>query len=187
MGKKLSQKPASKTSSTASPAVADFTNTGNKSSILRASFAPSDYQLALFASVIQGLDGQHLRIHDTNTGRLQCEHRLGPKELVTSLDWGCYAGRREQQFKKKRKRHSDANDTNEILDQGDVVVAFATNTSDIRMYSPAEDKIVGTLSGGHTSGVSDFKFTADRLQEGWSVGGDNKLVQWDLVTGQRTR
>ncbi|KAL2857885.1 Dip2/Utp12 family-domain-containing protein [Aspergillus pseudoustus] len=186
MGKKSSQKPASKTSSTAALAVADFTNTGNKSSILKASFAPSDYQLALFASVIQGLDGQNLRIHDTNTGRLQCEHGLGPKELVTSLDWGYYASRKELS-KKKRKRHSDVNGAADELDRGDVVVAFGTNTSDIRMYSPSEDKIVGSLTGGHTGGVKDFKFTADRPQEGWSVGGDNKLVQWDLMTGQRTR
>ncbi|KAL4979147.1 Dip2/Utp12 family-domain-containing protein [Aspergillus desertorum] len=185
MAKKSNQKPTSKTSSATSLAVADSTNTGNKSSILRAAFAPSDYQLALFASVIQGLEGQNLRIHDTNTGRLQCEHVLGPKELVTSLDWGHYGGRRDQS-KKKRKRPSDINGTAE-LDQGDVVVAFGTNTSDIRMYSPAEDKIVGTLAGGHTGGVKDFKFTADRPQEGWSIGGDNKLVQWDLVTGQRTR
>ncbi|KAL5046835.1 hypothetical protein BDW71DRAFT_181242 [Aspergillus fruticulosus] len=185
MAKKSTQKPASKTSSAAALAVSDSTNTGNKSSILRAAFAPSDYQLALFASVIQGLEGQNLRIHDTNTGRLQCEHVLGPKELVTSLDWGHYGGRRDQS-KKKRKRPSDVNGTAE-LDQGDVVVAFGTNTSDIRMYSPAEDKIVGILAGGHTGGVKDFKFTADRPQEGWSIGGDNKLVQWDLVTGQRTR
>ncbi|KAL3479856.1 Dip2/Utp12 family-domain-containing protein [Aspergillus californicus] len=185
MGKKSAQKPASKTS-TASLAVADFTTTGNQSSILKASFAPSDYQLALFASVIHGLDGQNLRIHDTNTGRLQCEHGLAPKELVTSLDWGYYAGRKEQ-TKKKRKRHSDVNGTNDGLDQGDVVVAFGTNTSDIRMYSPAEDKIIGTLTGGHTGGVKDFKFTADQPQEGWSIGGDNKLVQWDLITGQRTK
>ncbi|KAL4932722.1 Dip2/Utp12 family-domain-containing protein [Aspergillus undulatus] len=186
MGKKSSQKPASKTSSAAAFGAADATYTGNKSSILKAAFAPSDYQLALFASVIQGLEGQNLRIHDTNTCRLQCEHVLGPKELVTSLDWGHYAGRREQ-AKKKRKRPSDVNGTVDGLDQGDVVVAFGTSTSDIRMYSPAEDKIVGTLAGGHIGGVKDFKFTAGRPQEGWSVGGDHKLVQWDLVTGQRTK
>ncbi|KAL4941245.1 hypothetical protein BDV06DRAFT_6683 [Aspergillus oleicola] len=186
MGKKTNQKPASKTSSAAAFGAADATNTGNKSSILKAAFAPSDYQLALFASVIQGLEGQNLRIHDTNTGWLQCEHVLGPKELVTSLDWGHYAGRRDQ-AKKKRKRPSDVNGATDGLDQGDVVVAFGTSTSDIRMYSPAEDKIVGTLTGGHTGGVKDFKFTAGRPQEGWSIGGDNKLVQWDLVTGQSTK
>ncbi|KAE8392048.1 Dip2/Utp12 family-domain-containing protein [Aspergillus alliaceus] len=191
MGKKTSRPPASKTSSAASPAVSGLTYTGSKSSILKASFAPSEYQLSLFASVIQGLDAQHLRIHDTNTGRLQCEHVLGPKETVTSLDWGYYPGRqkdRDQQSKKKRKRQSDVNGAIHGLDQGDVVVAFGTSASDIRMYSPTEDKIVGTLVGAHDEGVNDFKFTLNKpAQEGWSVGGDNKLVQWDLRTGKSTK
>ncbi|PLB38238.1 WD40 repeat and Utp12 domain-containing protein [Aspergillus candidus] len=190
MGKKASRPPASKTSAAASPAISGLTKTSSKSSILKASFAPSDYQLALFASVIQGLDAQHLRIHDTNTGRLQCEHVLGPKETVTSLDWGYYPGKsrdRDQQSKKKRKRHSDVNGVSDG-EQGDVVVAFGTSSSDIRMYSPSEDKIVGTLSGAHDRGVKDFKFTANRpAQEGWSIGGDNKLVQWDLRSGQSTK
>ncbi|PYI02195.1 NUC189-domain-containing protein [Aspergillus sclerotiicarbonarius CBS 121057] len=189
MGKKASRPPASKTSSAASPAASGLTYTGNKSSILKASFAPSEYQLALFASVIQGLDAQHIRIHDTNTGRLQCEHVLGPKETVTSLDWGYYpSGKkdRDQHAKKKRKRHSDIN--GDGFDQGDVVVAFGTSASEIRMYSPVEDKIVGTLANGHEKGIRDFKFTSSRPgQEGWSIGGDNKLVQWDLYTGQRTK
>ncbi|KAE8352362.1 Dip2/Utp12 family-domain-containing protein [Aspergillus coremiiformis] len=191
MGKKTSRPPASKTSSAASPAVSGQTYTGGKSSILRASFAPSEYQLALFASVIQGLDAQHLRVHDTNTGRLQCEHILGPKETVTSLDWGYYPGRqkdRDQQSKKKRKRHSGVNGAADGFDQGDIVVAFGTSASDIRMYSPTEDKIVGTLIGAHSEGVKDFKFTFNKpAQEGWSVGGDNKLVQWDLRTGKSTK
>ncbi|RHZ72187.1 hypothetical protein CDV55_106114 [Aspergillus turcosus] len=191
MGKKAPRPPVSKTSSAASPAVSGLTYTGNKSSILKASFAPSEYQLALFASVIQGLDGQHLRIHDTNTGRLQCEHVLGPKETVTSLDWGYFPSRqrdRDQQGKKKRKRHSEVNGDSNGFEQGDVVIAFGTNTSEIRMYSPTEDKIVGALEGGHDKGVVDFKFTANRPgQEGWSIGGDNKLVQWDLRTGKSTR
>lgn len=190
MGKKAtSGRPVSKTSSTASPAVSGQTYTGNKSSILRAAFAPSEFQLALFASVIQGLDAQHLRIHDTNTGRLQCEHVLGPKETVTSLDWGYYPGRqKDQQSKKKRKRPSDVNGAGGGFEQGDVIVAFGTSSSDIRMYSPAENKLVGTLADGHEKGVKDFKFTAGRsVQEGWSIGGDNKLVQWDLRTGQSLR
>ncbi|EAW10503.1 WD40 repeat and Utp12 domain-containing protein [Aspergillus clavatus NRRL 1] len=191
MGKKASRPPVSKTSSAASPAVSSQTYAGNKSSILKASFAPSEYQLALFASVIQGLDAQHLRIHDINTGRLQCEHVLGPKETVTSLDWGFYLGKqrdRDQQSKKKRKRNSDVNGTAEGLEQGDIVVAFGTSVSDIRMYSPAEDKVVATLEGGHDKGIRDFKFTANRPgQEGWSIGSDNKLVQWDLCSGKAIR
>ncbi len=185
MGKK-SPRPSTKVASAAASPASGLTYAGSKSSILRSAFSPSEYQLALFASVIQGLDGQHIRIHDTQTGRLQCEHTLGPKETVTSLDWGYYdgSGKGRDQSKKKRKRGSDVNG----LDQGDIVVAFGTNTSDIRMYSPSEDKVVGTLTGAHDKGIKDFKFTADRpAQEAWSIGGDNKLVQWDLRTGQSTK
>lgn len=187
MGKKTSR-PSTKMGSAASPAVG-LSQATSKSSVLRAAFSPSQYQLALFASVIQGLDAQHIRIHDTNTGRLQCEHALNPKETVTSLDWGYYAGQGKNRdpSKKKRKRGSDVNGV-DGLDQGDIVVAFGTSSSDIRMYSPAEDKVVGTLTGAHDKGIKDFKFTADRPgQEGWSIGGDNKLVQWDLRTGKSIR
>lgn len=105
---------------------------------------------------------------------------------MTSLDWGYFAGQKEQS-KKKRKRHSDVNGVGG-LDQGDVVIAFGTNKSDIRMFSPSIDKIVGTLSGAHDKGIKNFKFTAGRPgQEGWSIGDDNKLVQWDLRSSQSTR
>lgn len=189
MGKKATRAPASKASSAASPALSGQTYAGNKSSILRAAFAPSEFQLTLFASVIQGLDAQHLRIHETNTGRLQCEHVLGPKETVTSLDWGYYPGRqKDQQSKKKRKRPSDVNGAGEGSDQGDVVVAFGTSSSDVRLYSPAEDKVVASLAGGHERGIKDFKFTAGpSAQDGWSIGGDDKLVLWDLRNGQSLR
>ncbi|KAJ5703599.1 hypothetical protein N7493_011524 [Penicillium malachiteum] len=188
MGKKTSR-PATKVGSAASPADG-LSQSGSKSSILRAAFSPSEYQLALFASVIQGLDAQHLRIHDTNTGRLQCEHALGPKETITSLDWGYYGGQGKNRdlSKKKRKRGSDVNGAVDGLDQGDIVVAFGTSNSDIRMYSPSEDKVIGTLTGVHEKGIKDFKFTAGRpAQEAWSIGGDNKLVQWDLRTGKSVR
>lgn len=184
MGKK-SARPSTKVGSAAAPG-SGLTQPGSKSSILRAAFSPSEYQLALFASVIQGLDGQHIRVHDTNTGRLQCEHILGPKETVTSLDWGYYggSGKTRDQSKKKRKRGSDVNGA-DGLDQGDIVVAFGTNTSEIRMYSPSEDKVVGSLTGVHEKGIKDFKFTAARpAEEAWSIGGDNKLIQWDLRTGK---
>lgn len=186
MGKKQNRPPASKTASAASPAVP---GAGNKSSILRALFSPSEFQLALFASVIQGLDAQHLRVHDTVTGKLQCDLPLAPKESVTSLDWGYFSTKRKDQLKKKRKRHSGVNGAPAHgLDQGDVVVAIGTDKSDIRMYSPSIDKVVGSLSGAHDKGVKDFKFTAKNPgQEGWSIGDDNKLVQWDLRTGQSIR
>ena len=178
----------SKISSAAAPAAsAATTQSTNKSSILRSAFSPSEYQLALFASVIHGLDAQHLRIHNTSTGRLQAEHSVNPKETITSLDWGYHGDNsraRDHHSKKKRKRSSGINGG---PDTGNVVVAFGTSASDIRMYSPTEDKIVRTLSGGHERGVRDFKFTANNPAEGWSIGGDGKLVQWDLEVGHSIR
>ncbi|KAJ6189240.1 hypothetical protein N7519_004148 [Penicillium mononematosum] len=189
MGKKTTRPSTKVVSAAASPA-SGMTYAGSKSSILRAAFSPSEYQLALFASVIQGLDGQHIRVHDTQTGRLQCEHALGPKETVTSLDWGYYGGSGKGRDLSK-KSASAAPMSMELLmawTRGDIVVAFGTNTSDIRMYSPSEDKVVGILTGAHEKGIKDFKFTADRpAEEAWSIGGDNKLVQWDLRTGQSTK
>ncbi|KAK2797156.1 Small subunit (SSU) processome component [Onygenales sp. PD_10] len=188
--KKGSRGPVSKVSSAAAPSASPSTTSlsANKSSVLRSAFSPSQYQLALFASVIQGLDAQHLRVHDVGSARLQCEHAVNPRESITSLDWGYYGDRdRDQHMKKKRKRSSGVNGVVEG-GEGEVVVAFGTSSSEIRMYSPAEDKIVGTLAGGHEKGIRDFRFTVkNEAKEGWSIGGDGKLVQWDLKAGRSIR
>ncbi|PGG96778.1 hypothetical protein AJ79_09461 [Helicocarpus griseus UAMH5409] len=188
--KKNSRGPVSKISSAAAPSASStISASASNSSVIRSAFSPSQYQLALFASVIQGLDSQHLRVHDVSSGRLQCEHAVNPREAITSLDWGYYygGGDRDQHAKKKRKRSSSGVNG---VESADVVIAFGTSSSDIRMYSPAEDKVVGTLSGGHEKGVRDFKFTVDAAgagAEGWSIGGDGKLVQWDLRAGRSIR
>jgi U3 small nucleolar RNA-associated protein 5 len=188
MGKKA-VRAISKISSATNPAVSGATLSGNKSSILRSAFSPSEYQLALFASVLQGLDAQHIRIHDVNNGRLRRDHAVGPKELITSLDWGIFPRDRDTQSKKKRKRSSGVNGAaaREGLDTYDSVVAFGTNTSDIRFYSTNEGKVVHVLSNAHEGGVKDFKFTAQRPHEGWSIGNDNQLVQWDWRSSQKIR
>ncbi|KAK2871971.1 hypothetical protein FQN49_002668 [Arthroderma sp. PD_2] len=191
VSKKGSTRAVSKISSAATPSTASATVTVKKSSIIRSAFSPSEYQLALFASVIQGLDAHHLRIHSATSGRLQCEHAVNPKESITSLDWGYYneAGRgdrdRDQHMKKKRKRSSGVNGAGDDADS--IVVAFGTSTSEIRMYCPAEDKVTGILAGGHERGIRDFKFTLKKPAEGWSIGGDGKLVQWDLRKGHSIR
>lgn len=188
VSKKSSRGPVSQISSAAAVASTPTTQAVNKSSIFRSSFSPSHYQLALFASVIQGLESQHLRIHDTFTGRLRCDHAMASKATINSLDWGYYGGKHrdthQHQSKKKRKRSGDTNG-----DVGsDVVVAFGTSDSDIQMFSPAEDKVVRILQGAHTHGVRDFKFTGGGASaEGWSLGGEGKLAQWNLRTGKSTR
>ncbi|KAF6230341.1 hypothetical protein HO133_004681 [Letharia lupina] len=186
MGNKKAPKAvASNVSSVANPAASSNTQTANRSSILRSSFSPSHFQLSLFASVIQGFDAQHLRIHDTNTGRLRCEHTLNSKASITCLDWGYYGenhrDRHHQESKKKRKR-SDLVNGDVPKDQArNVVVALGTSDSEVQMFSPAEAKTVGSLREAHTHGIRDFRFADIGIYaEGWSIGGDGRLVQWDL-------
>jgi len=153
-----------------------------KSSILKSAFTPSRLQLSLFASVIQGLESHNLRVHDTNTGRLRCQHVTRPGTTITSLDWGYYGKTYpEQQQGGKKEKKREQNRT------GNVVVAYGTSASEICMFSPAEGRVIGNLSEAHERGIRDFKFHVGNHQEGWSIGGDGRLVQWDLTNGQPTR
>lgn len=181
---------SSKISSSAAPTTASTTHSAQKSSILRSRFSPSEFQLSLFASVIQGLEGQHLRIHDIATGRLRCEHAINSKATINCLDWGHYGENhsdlQHQESKKKRKRNEKVNGSQ--VDPKDVVIAFGTSESEIHLFSPSESKILRTLRGEHTQGVRDFKFSKEGSKcEAWSIGGDGKLVQWDLRTGKSIR
>ena len=190
VSKKTSKVQASKISSTSAPAASAITKTAQKSSILRSLFSPSQYQLSLFASVIQGLDGQHLRIHEVSTGRLRCDHAIASKATINCMDWGHFgenhSDRRHQESNKKRKRNTQPNGSGP--DHGNVVLAFGTSDSEILMFSPHESNIVGTLKGAHTQGIKDFKFADPSIRhQGWSIGGDSKLVQWDLRSGQSLR
>lgn len=183
--KKAPKAAASKVSSVANPAASSSTRTASKSSILRSSFSPSHFQISLFASVIQGFDAQHLRIHDTNTGRLRCEHTINSKASITCLDWGYYGenhrDRQHQESKKKRKRSDLVNGDGPNDQSRNVVVALGTSDSEVQMFSPAEAKFVGSLRDAHTQGIRDFKFANNGIHaEGWSIGGDGRLVQWDL-------
>ncbi|RMD41259.1 hypothetical protein DV735_g3849, partial [Chaetothyriales sp. CBS 134920] len=136
--------------------------------LLQCFFAPSRYQLRLFASVIQGFESQQLRIHDTNTGRLRCQHNAKPLTSITCLDWG--------RSGKKKSRSGE-----------EVVVAYGTSDAEIVLFSPAAATTFGSLVGGHERGIRDFKFSQHERGDAWSLGGDGKLVQWNLQTGQPVR
>lgn len=181
MGRKSSSSAVAKTSS--APSVSAGTASSQKSSVLRSAFAPSNFQLHLFASVIQNFDSHLLRIHDTDNGRLRCQHETRHAEEITCLDWGYYGlafrEQRQSASKKKRKREQD--------NLTGAVIAYGTSNSEIHMFSPSEGKIVGTLSGVHEKGIKDFKFSPTDYLEAWSIGGDGKLVQWDLSTNQAKR
>lgn len=191
VGKKSSRGIPSKISSITAPATSSTTNTSSKSSVLQCLFPPANFQLALFASVIQGFDAQHVRIHDTVTGRLRCDHAIKSTATVTCLDWGCHGKNFEhghaREQRKKRKRTEQANGDQSGFG-GDVLLAFGTSDSEISLLSAAEPKIVGILQGEHVQGIKDFKFTdGEKYVEGWSLGGDGKLVQWDIRKRSKIR
>jgi len=179
MSRKSSSTARPKVSSASTPA-ASMTASTHKSSVLKSSFAPSDFQLHLFASVVQSFDSNQLRIHDTTTGRLRCQHDSRSGSRITCLDWGYYKTPSQEQrqtpSKKKRKRHDPSEGA---------VVAYGTSSSEICFFSPAEGKIVGSLTGAHEREIRDFKFSG--YKECWSIGDDGKLVQWDLTTCQIIR
>lgn len=183
MSRKSSSTARPKVSSASTPAASSVTGSTHKSSVLKSAFAPSQFQLNLFASVVQSFNSNQLRIHDTATGRLRCQHDSRPGSRITCLDWGFYGAsfqeQRQTPSKKKRKRHPDSNEG--------AVVAYGTNSSEICFFSPAEGKIVGSLAGAHERGIRDYKFSPSEYKEGWSIGEDGKLVQWDLTTCQTTR
>lgn len=184
--KKSSRGHGSNISAAASPKVT--ATTSKKSSILKSSFAPSEFQLSLFASVIQGFDSQQLRIHDINTGRLRCEYSVGAAAQINSLDWGYYGSSRQQsQNKNKKRKRPQTNGTSDENSHEQVVIALGTSEADIRLFSPSEDKILAILKGGHDRDIKSFKFSEATHSEGWSIGGDGKLVQWDINAQRPTR
>ena len=93
----------------------------------------------------------------------------------------------DKEQSKKRKRSENVIGLKKDLN--DVVVAYGTSFSEIHMYSPKEGKLVETLRDGHTQGIRDFKFndSIPAAAEGWSLGGDGNLVQWDLRHGTKTK
>ena len=175
----------SKVSSATAPALSSTTHSASRSAILCSAFSPSRLQLSLFASVIQGLDSPQIRIHDTITGRLKCEHAIGSRASITCLSWGYYGssakGSSQRSSRKKRKRSEDAN---AITDHDDAVVAIGTTLSQVQFFSPSAGRVVGCLTGAHTQGIEDFKFVDDGTSSvGWSLGGDGKLIRWNLQDG----
>ncbi len=187
------QSSVSKVPAPSAPAASSNTQPITKSSILQSSFAPSYFQLPLFASVVLGLDSQQIRIHDTASGRLRCEHAIAPKVTINCLAWGYYGNgpwedHQKDSKKKKRKWTEQVNGVASVDNAQDVVLAFGTSDSDLHFYSPAAAKVIGTLENAHTQGIRDFEFVnAGRGAEGWSIGGDGKLVHWDLRKGRSIR
>ena len=188
---KVPKRKPSKRSCAAAPSTSASTQISSKSSILRSLFSPPEIPGCYFASVIQGIDSQHLRIHDATSGLLRCEHAIETKLIITSLDWGYYdfqpSEKERAESRKKRKRSTNSSEEASHQLQGEVVIAFGTSDSYVQFLS-ISGKVLGTLRNVHTQGIRDFKFVGlGRTGKGWSVGGEGKLVQWNVKEGKCIR
>lgn len=141
-------------------------------------FSPPALHLSLFASVVLGLDAYRLRIHDTNTGRLRCEHVFEKGISVNSLVWGLLPPK-DKKSAKKRRRLSNGNGSSRD-EAKSAVVAAATSRGTVVLFSPSEGAVVGVLEGEHTAAASHFVFSEEKEGRGWSCGADAKLVEWDI-------
>ena len=178
--KKVPKQAASLTSAAANPGVSLTAQSASHSSILISSFAPYRLNANLFASVVQGLDSQHVRIHDTSSGRLSCDYATPANTVITCLDWGYFKNSADSEARatKKRKRSSQ---TNGVTSATDIVLAYGTSRSEIHLLSPNESTVLKTLKDAHLGGIRDFKFQNDGLDHrAYSIGGEGKVVQWDL-------
>ena len=114
---------------------------------------------------------------------------MGARTIINSLDWGYYGksfrNKDTQTGKKKRKRGA-ANNSPQYSPES-AVVALGTSKSEIEIFSISEEKVVSILVGPHDRGIRDFRFCPSDYLQGWSIGGDSKLVQWDLRIDQATR
>ncbi|KAI5286112.1 Small subunit (SSU) processome component [Ascosphaera aggregata] len=151
----------------------------SSSAILRSAFSPPSSRWALFASVVQGLDAQRLRIHEVSSLRLVAEHSLLPKEQILCMDWGYVSSTAGDNSISAKKRRRTA-----VSSSGSALLAFGTNLGTVKLYSPAENKIATVLEGQHDRAVLDVKFTAGSSEEAYSLGADGKLCRWDLKTGR---
>ena len=179
-GKKAAKRAVPNVSSAAGLPPSSSASKVGTSAVLHSAFSPSPLQLSLFASVIQSLDSDQLRIHDTVSGALQCEHRP-QRTKITCLDWG-YRGRPygdPETSRKKRRKLDQVNGASSS--HGDAVIGLGTSRSEVEVFSPAESKVIATLKDGHTRGILNFKFEdLGRSSKAWTLGGDGKLVQWDV-------
>lgn len=188
--KKHSTAAASKISSTAGLAASSNTQVAKNSSLLLSAFPPARYELHWFASVIQVFDSQHVRIHHSSTGLLCCDHKITSKATITCLHWGSLGKSQSGREVPSKKRKRDAEVNGLGREKGtDVVLAYGTSESEIKFFSPAKARIVGALEGVHTQGIKVFRFSSGegKPAQGWSVGGDGQLVQWDIQKGTAIR
>lgn len=127
-----------------------------------------------FGSAIPWLDVYKLRVHEV-AGQESFEHTLEKGSSVQTLQWISYKCSNAKTPRKKRKTEGEN-------DQGLRILAVGTNKGAILLYSSAENKVVGVLSGSHTAPVTSISQLSSQPSRLWSCDFNGTIVEWDLVT-----
>ncbi|KAI8373626.1 WD40-repeat-containing domain protein [Choanephora cucurbitarum] len=132
-----------------------------------------------FALITHGLDRHRLRIFNVRSGTVSNDYSAQEKERITCLAWGYMKDTGDlqastvQAFKKKKSGVTSLSR----------VIGLGMHTGSIGLYSLAHGTIVKTLSGSHTTPITDFVMNKDGSR-GYSVAEDNMVVEWDIEEGK---
>ncbi|KAI8922261.1 WD40-repeat-containing domain protein, partial [Powellomyces hirtus] len=131
-----------------------------------------------FAVVAQGVDAFRLRIWDTRTSTLTMEHVAPAGITCTAVVWGTIGDNAAVDDSKKKRRRSGA----PAGSTSQKVVAVGLSNGEVQLFSVAHGKVIRTLQGAHSAGVTHFAFAIDGVR-GFSSGHDGLTVEWDVRSG----
>ncbi|KAJ1920526.1 Small subunit (SSU) processome component [Mycoemilia scoparia] len=145
----------------------------------------ADGNVNYLALVNQTVDRHRLRIFDVHNsaaiGELKASNDQEKLKRFTCIEFGLVRSDVIKETKSK-KRKSDATSKNQTKT---LLAAIGLQDGSIALYSPAQNKIISQLDGGHTMAVQDITFgeSADRKQPRcWSCDTTGKIVEWDLLS-----
>ncbi|KAI8387367.1 WD40-repeat-containing domain protein [Blakeslea trispora] len=132
-----------------------------------------------FALITHGLDRHRLRIFNVRSGTVSNDYSAQEKERITCLTWGYMKDTGDlqastvQAFKKKKSGVTSLSR----------VIGLGMHTGSIGLYSLSHGTIVKTLTGSHTTPITDFVMNKDGSR-GYSVAEDNMIIEWDIEEGK---
>ncbi|PVV04130.1 hypothetical protein BB560_001373 [Smittium megazygosporum] len=167
---------------------------------------PSSNLIALFS---HGIDRDKLRVIDPQTratiaefsavqdSQLSLETNADSKLSIpfnqaksfTCISWGAVIVNKSEFSSSARKRTKTGKPipNQSKLDVAGIdgtvkFVAIGLKSSDILIFSPSSNKIIGKLSGVHTSAISDISFVySNNSYRCWSCDLSGLVVEWDIL------
>ncbi|OMJ18246.1 U3 small nucleolar RNA-associated protein 5 [Smittium culicis] len=172
-----------------------------------------DHPDTFVAIVTQAVDRDRLRVLDASTGAILSEFTAKDKKAngfldsnlspnsqiefsehakkISCVSWGAVtysSSEIDQRATKKGKKRSPTNDSPINLDvvgiEGtNLILGAGLLNGDILLYSPSNNKVIGVLTGSHSSPVTDITFI--KSSNGfrcWSCDSTGIVVEWNVLS-----